>query len=228
MCYVLAGSLARLRPCCTCACPSHVQCECWQGLTKRGLQTTLAAADASMQKLVEEREAALKNEVQGQMTALADDAKDSVAQEAKTLAEAHDALAAALAAHEAATKASVQQRKQKLEALAADLEALQAKMTAVEALSPEEKARAVTQLAAAGRAYIPGVKSTRKLTVKGASAKGKQAGAKAAAAHAHDVESHDVAARDPRPLPSQDAADERPRWASGGAGAVQAGYWSRS
>jgi|NorSeaMetagenome_1021524.scaffolds.fasta_scaffold186914_1 hypothetical protein len=60
----------------------------------------LTVADASMHKLLEEREAALKSQVQGQMTALADDAKDKVAQEAKAVQEAHDALSAALAAHQ--------------------------------------------------------------------------------------------------------------------------------
>ena len=180
----------------------------------------LTVADASMHKLLEEREAALKSQVQGQMTALADDAKDKVAQEAKAVQEAHDALSAALAAHQAATKASVEQRKQKLEALAADLQALQAKMTAVEAMSAE-KAGPVTQLAAS-HAHIPGVKPK----AKGASAKGKQAAGKAAAAHAHDVESHDVAARDPRPLPGMNHADQHSRGSA--TGAVQAGYWSRS
>jgi peptidoglycan hydrolase CwlO-like protein len=121
---------------------------------------------------------------------------------------------------QAATKASVEQRKQKLEALAADLQALQAKMTAVEAMSAE-KAGPVTQLAAS-HAHIPGVKPK----AKGASAKGKQAAGKAAAAHAHDVESHDVAARDPRPLPGMNHADQHSRGSA--TGAVQAGYWSRS
>ncbi len=75
-------------------------CECWPALTERALQAMLAVADASMHKLLAEREAALKLQVEGQMTALADDAKDKVAQEAKAVQEAHDALSAALAAHQ--------------------------------------------------------------------------------------------------------------------------------
>lgn len=60
----------------------------------------LAAADASMQKELAAREAALKKHVEGQMTLLARDAMDRVKREAKAVKEAHLALAAALAAHQ--------------------------------------------------------------------------------------------------------------------------------
>jgi hypothetical protein len=53
-----------------------------------------------MQKELAAREAALKKQVEGQMTALALGAMDRVKREAKAVKEAHDALAAALAAHQ--------------------------------------------------------------------------------------------------------------------------------
>jgi len=118
-------------------------------------KSALAAADASIQQLVGQRETDLKSKIKADMKTVEDEMVAKVDKEAGVIKEAHSALEQAITAHKQAVAASVAERKQKLEKLAADLVTLQGKMSEVKAMSNTKvklAAGAVEQLAARGLA----------------------------------------------------------------------------